>query len=170
MVLSAGTLVYRISDSDVLQVLIAHMGGPFWKNKDDHGWSIPKGEYEEGDDPRAVAAREFDEEMGSPLPEGELVELGTVKQPSGKKIIAFAVKSDRFDADNISSNLFEMEWPKGSGRIQSFPEVDRAAWVDCATARTKLVKGQVPFLDRLLEHLERSGVSVSERVEDNVLF
>lgn len=155
MLRSAGTMLYQLDDG-VLRVLIAHMGGPLWAKKDERAWSIPKGEYEDGDDPRVAAAREFEEELGSPLPAGELKELGTIKQSSGKLVIAYALEAD-FDAAGAQSNLFEMEWPRGSGILRSFPEVDRAEWVDCATARVKLVSGQVGFLDRLLEHLRGQG-------------
>lgn len=160
MVRSAGTILYEVDDG-VLKVLIAHMGGPFWAKKDARAWSIPKGEYEEGDDPDVAAAREFREEMGSPLPAGEHVSLGTIRQPSGKRITVYAVEAG-FDTTSVRSNEFEMEWPRGSGVIRSFPEVDRAEWVDCATARVKLVSGQVAFLDRLLEHLDRQGIAVRE--------
>ncbi|MDQ3150774.1 MAG: NUDIX domain-containing protein [Actinomycetota bacterium] len=160
MVRSAGALLYQVDDG-VLRVLIAHMGGPFWARKDERGWSIPKGEYAEGDDPELAAAREFREEMGSSLPAGELVALGTIKQRSGKVITGYAVAAG-FDATSMRSNEFEMEWPRGSGVVRSFPEVDRAEWVDCATARVKLVSGQVAFLDRLLEHLNRQGIAVRE--------
>ena len=147
--LSAGTILYRVADGG-LEVLLGHMGGPFWARKDEGAWSIPKGEYVDGEEPRAAAVREFHEEMGAPLPEGELVELGAFKQSSAKQVIAFALEAD-FDADNIVSNTFEMEWPPRSGRLQSFPEIDRAAWFDVDTARRKLVKGQVPILDQLTE-------------------
>lgn len=160
MVRSAGVLLYQV-DGGVLRVLIAHLGGPFWARKDERGWSIPKGEYEEGDEPEVAAAREFHEEMGSPLPAGELVALGTIRQPSGKRITGYAVSAP-FDATSARSNEFEMEWPKGSGVLRSFPEVDRAEWFDCATARVKLVSGQVAFLDRLLEHLRARDVAVRE--------
>ncbi|MQA14655.1 MAG: NUDIX domain-containing protein [Pseudonocardiaceae bacterium] len=157
---SAGLLLYRVTGG-VLWVLVAHMGGPFWARKDDRAWSIPKGEYADGDDPEAAAAREFCEEMGSPPPPGQLVSLGTIRQSSGKWITAYAVEAD-FDAANIRSNEFEMEWPRGSGVVRSFPEVDRAEWVDCATARVKLVAGQVAFLDRLLEHLHQHDPTARE--------
>ncbi len=160
MATSAGILLYRVSRG-VLQVLIAHMGGPFWVRKDERAWSIPKGEYAAGDHPEAAAAREFCEEMGSPPPPGQRVALGTIRQSGGKRITAYAVEAD-FDAASIRSNEFELEWPRGSGVVRSFPEVDRAEWVDCATARVKLVAGQVAFLDRLLEHLEEQGIRVSE--------
>lgn len=160
MAKSAGMLLYQVSDG-VLWVLIAHMGGPFWARKDERAWSIPKGEYEEGDDPEDAAAREFCEEMGSPPPSGELVSLGTIRHSSGKRITAYAVEAG-FDASDIRSNEFELEWPRGSGVMRTFPEVDRAEWVDCATARVKLVSGQVAFLDRLLEHLGQRGTVAQE--------
>lgn len=121
MAVSAGILMYKIDTDGLLHVLIAHMGGPFWAKKDDHAWSIPKGEYGSDEDPKSAAAREFAEEMGSPLPEGVLVDLGVVKQSSAKSVTAYALLAD-FDADNITSNTFEMEWPPRSGRKQSFPE------------------------------------------------
>ena len=129
------------------QVLLAHMGGPFWARKDEGAWSIPKGEHPPSEDARAAARREFAEELGSPVPEGELRELGTVR--SGRKVIAaFALAGD-LDAEHIVSNTFELEWPPRSGRTQAFPEVDRAAWFDLETARRKIVKSQIPFLDRI---------------------
>lgn len=160
MALSAGVILYEVHDG-VLRVLIAHMGGPFWARKDERGWSIPKGEYDSGDDPATAAAREFCEEMGSRLPAGDLVALGTIRQSSGKRITAYAMEAG-FDTATVRSNHFEMEWPRGSGVLHSFPEVDRAEWVDCATARVKLVAGQVPFLDRLLEHLRSQGTAARE--------
>jgi predicted NUDIX family NTP pyrophosphohydrolase len=154
---SAGLLVFRRRDE--LEVLIAHMGGPFWARKDARAWSIPKGEYTD-EEPLVAARREFAEEMGSPAPDGDVIELGAVKQSSGKMVIAFAVEGD-FDLAGFRSNTFELEWPKGSGRLQEFPEVDRAEWVSEAVAREKLVKGQVPVLDALLdalvEHLTDTG-------------
>ena len=147
---SAGTVLFKRED-DQLLVLLVHMGGPFWARKDEHAWSIPKGEYEDGEDPRVVASREFAEELGSPLPDGPEFELGEAKQ-SGKSVIAFAREAD-FDAATCVSNTFELEWPPRSGQWQSFPEVDRAEWFDTNTARTKLVKGQLVFLDRLLSRV-----------------
>ena len=141
---SAGILLHRDGE-----VLLVHPGGPFWAKKDAGAWSIPKGEYEEGDDPRVAALREFEEELGSALPAGtELVELGTVKQKSGKRITAFAAEGD-LDAATISSNTFEMEWPPRSGRMQAFPEVDRAGWFSIEEAREKLNPAQAEFLVRL---------------------
>ena len=160
MILSAGVVLYKFDDG-ALRILIAHMGGPFWARKDEHAWSIPKGECVEGEDPRAAAAREFEEEIGSPLPAGALIDLGMIKQSSAKKVAAYAVEGD-VDVGGIVSNTFDVEWPPRSGRIQSFPEIDRAEWVDCATARVKLVKGQVPVVDRLVSRLRDTGASFVE--------
>ncbi|GIG65606.1 NUDIX domain-containing protein [Phytomonospora endophytica] len=149
--LSAGILLHRRAGEDV-EVLIAHMGGPFWAKKDEGGWSIPKGEYDEDETPIAAARREFAEELGAPAPDGEYLDLGRARVTSGKYLTVFAVEAD-FDADAISPGTFDMEWPPRSGRTESFPEVDRAAWFDRATAAAKLVKGQVVFLERLWERL-----------------
>jgi predicted NUDIX family NTP pyrophosphohydrolase len=155
--LSAALLVHRLRSADgPLEVLIVHPGGPFWARKDAGAWSIPKGEYDEGEDPLKVAQREFVEEVGKPVPDGEIKELATVKQPSGKVITAFAVRGD-LDLTGTQSNTFEMEWPKGSGKMQAFPEVDKAEWFNLATARTKLLKGQLPFIDALVEQLTADG-------------
>jgi predicted NUDIX family NTP pyrophosphohydrolase len=129
-------------------VLLVHPGGPFWAKKDAGAWSIPKGEYEDGEDPRACAAREFEEELGTPAPAGALEELGTVKLRSGKQILAFALAGD-LDADAVRSNTFTLEWPPRSGRMQEFPEVDRAGWFSLDEARVKLNPAQAQFLDRL---------------------
>jgi predicted NUDIX family NTP pyrophosphohydrolase len=145
---SAALLLFRRAP---LEVLIAHMGGPFWARKDAGAWSIPKGEYTT-ESPLDAALREFAEEMGSPAPAGEVIPLGSVKQSGGKVVTAFAVEGD-FDLAGFRSNTFEMEWPRGSGRMQEFPEVDRAEWVTVDVAREKLVKGQLPVLDALQDHL-----------------
>ena len=150
--LSAGILVYRGAKTGSVQVLIAHMGGPFWQRKDEGAWSIPKGEHAPDEDAFAAACREFDEELGSPVPGSEFTDLGTVRQPSGKLVRVWATPGD-FDAASAVSTTFEMEWPRGSGRMQRFPEVDRVQWFDVAVARTKLVSGQVPFLDALVARL-----------------
>jgi predicted NUDIX family NTP pyrophosphohydrolase len=156
--LSAGLLLHRPGPggSGDPEVLLGHMGGPYWARKDDGAWSIPKGEHDADEEPRAAAAREFTEELGSPPPPGPLLELGTVRQGSGKRITAFALAAD-FDADHITPGTFELEWPPRSGRVRTFPEVDRAAWFDPETARRKLVRAQVAFLDRLLGSLSRAG-------------
>lgn len=151
---SAALLLYRHRES--VEVLIAHMGGPFWARKDAGAWSIPKGEYEVDEEPLAAALREFAEEMGSPPPPGAPVPLGTVKQSGGKTVTTYAIAGD-FDLAGFHSNTFEMEWPRGSGRMQEFPEVDRAEWVTVDVAREKLVKGQIPVLDALLTHLDEAG-------------
>jgi predicted NUDIX family NTP pyrophosphohydrolase len=161
MKLSAGLLLYRLSSSGVLEVLIAHAGGPFWARKDDGAWSIPKGEYDEGDDPRTVAFREFEEEIGRPAPTGDVIELGSVKQPSRKIVTVFALEGD-VDIKDVRSNTFEIEWPRGSGRMESFPEVDRAEWCSASAARLKLLKGHVAFVDALVEHLRSNGISFAE--------
>jgi predicted NUDIX family NTP pyrophosphohydrolase len=153
--LSAGVLLYRIRDG-VVEVLIAHPGGPFWARKDDGVWSIPKGEYTDGEDPWTVAQREFSEELGLPVPAGPRIDFGPLKQPSGKVVTAFAVQGD-LDITDACSNTFELEWPKGSGRTQEFPEVDRVGWFSVAQARTKLLKGQRAFLDRLMIDPELAG-------------
>ena len=150
MKLSAGVLLYRVAGQRV-EVLLVHMGGPFWARKDAGAWSIPKGEYSEGEDPADVAVREFTEELGSPPPDGPTVDLGTARQ-SGKDVTVFAREAD-FDAAAAVSNTFSLEWPPRSGLFQDFPEVDRAEWFDLPTAATKLVRGQVVFLTRLREHL-----------------
>ena len=144
---SAGLLLYRVRGGQ-LEVLIAHMGGPFWANRDDGAWSIVKGEYDEGEDAYAAARREFAEETGAPAPQGEALELGEVRQRSGKRIVAWAIESD-FDAAQIRSNTFALEWPRGSGLQQEFPEIDCVQWVDCATAERKLVKGQHELVETL---------------------
>ena len=155
--LSAGVLVYRTRDR-VVEVLLAHPGGPFWARKDDGAWSIPKGEYADGDDPWAAAQREFGEELGLPVPAGPRVDFGPLKQPSGKVVTAFAVRGD-LDVTDARSNTFELEWPKGSGRMREFPEVDRVAWFPVAQARTKLLKGQRAFLDQLMTQPELTGLT-----------
>lgn len=154
-VTSAGILLYRRSDSSALEVWIGHMGGPFWSRKDARAWSIPKGEYPQEEDPLVAAKREFAEEMGTPAPAVEYSRLGAFRQPSGKVITVFSAESD-FAPERIQSNTFPLEWPKGSGSIQSFPEIDEAGWVKEADARVKLVRGQLPILDALVAILARN--------------
>lgn len=158
---SAALLLYKLTEGNGLEVLIAHMGGPFWAKKNAGGWSIPKGEYEEGEDPRSTALREFEEEMGSTPPAGQLIELGETKQPSGKIITTYAMEGD-FDTSNVHSNTFEMEWPKGSGKMQEFPEIDRAAWMAAGQAAEMLVKGQVPIIEALTNHLQTHGIPAEQ--------
>jgi predicted NUDIX family NTP pyrophosphohydrolase len=148
---SAGLLLFRRTPGGI-EVLLGHMGGPFFARRDDGAWSIPKGEYEADEEPLAAARREFAEEFGSQPPDSKVVELGTVRQRNGKRVTAWAVESD-FDVRTIVSNTFELEWPPRSGRVQTFPEVDRAEWFDVATARVKMVAGQEALVDRLLEYV-----------------
>lgn len=155
--LSAGVMLYRTCDG-VVEVLIAHPGGPFWARKDDGAWSIPKGEYTDGEDPWAAAQREFAEELGLAVPGGPRIDLGHLKQSGGKVVTAFAVHSD-LDVTDARSNTFELEWPKGSGKLREFPEVDRVGWFAVATARIKLLKGQHGFLDRLVADPALAGLS-----------
>jgi predicted NUDIX family NTP pyrophosphohydrolase len=146
---SAGILLHRRREG-AHEVLLVHPGGPFWAKKDAGAWSIPKGEYEDGEEPRAAALREFAEELGAPPPDGELVELGEVRQRGGKVVTAWALAGDA-DADAVRSNTFTMEWPPRSGTIGEFPEVDRAAWFSLDEARERILPGQAPLLDRLAE-------------------
>ena len=150
---AAGVLLYRIAGGGRVEVLLAHPGGPIWARKDLGAWTIPKGQF--GDDEAALAAarREFEEEMGSPPGADQFRELGAIKQPSGKIVHAFAARGD-FNTATVKSNLFSMEWPPRSGRTAEFPEVDRAGWFSLEDARRKILKGQEPFLDRLLKLLE----------------
>ncbi|MGY1847000.1 MULTISPECIES: NUDIX domain-containing protein [unclassified Blastococcus] len=146
---SSGVLLYRRT-GEAVEVLLGHMGGPFWARKDDGAWSVPKGEHDPAEDAEAAARREFAEELGCPVPAASLQPLGEVR---GRKLLAVWAGEGDLDAGAITSNTFELEWPPRSGRVQEFPEIDRAAWFDLATARVKIVRGQLPFLDRLGAHL-----------------
>ena len=150
---SAGILLYRHQDGTV-QVLLVHPGGPFWQHKDDGAWSIPKGLCDENEDPLAAAVREFRGETGFQV-DGEFIELGELKQPSKKIIHVWALDGD-IEVDRIASNTFTLEWPRLSGKIQNYPEVDKGEWFDLEMARNKIINGQVQFLDRLLEKLKSS--------------
>lgn len=150
---SAGLIVYRWVDAEP-EVLLVHPGGPYWARKDDGAWSIPKGEYEPDEDPLEVALREFREELGQDPPDASSPAfLGELLQPSGKRVMAWAVPGD-LDVATVRSNAFTMEWPPGSGRTAEFPEVDRAGWFSLEEARRKLLRGQVGSIDRLAELLE----------------
>jgi len=180
--LSAGILLYRVDNrsagSAALEVFLVHPGGPFWQNKDTGSWSLPKGEYPEEENPLDAAKREFREETGFAPPDVDYVPLGELRQPGGKIVTAWAVKVDGvappfpasfggrvgdtasggdsetgFAAVPIQSNTFQMEWPPKSGRMQEFPEVDRAGWFPLALAREKILPGQAGFLDRVAAHL-----------------
>ncbi len=139
-------------EGGAMEFLLVHPGGPFWAKKDQGAWSIPKGEYDEGEDPLAAAKREFGEELGSAPPSRPYLDLGSIKQQSRKTIAAFAVEGD-FDPLTLKSNRFELEWPPKSGRKETFPEVDRAGWFALPEAHAKIQSGQVHFIDRLVEIL-----------------
>ena len=149
-------LLFRRKEAGI-EVFLVHPGGPFWAKKDLGAWSIPKGEYTEGENAFDAARREFKEETGQPV-DGKFLPLGELKQPSGKIITAWAVEHD-LDPALVRSNTFTMEWPPRSGRSQAFPEVDSAAWFPPSIAREKLVKGQVEFLTRLTEKLAPAGAN-----------
>lgn len=134
----------------MLEVLLGHMGGPFWARRDAGAWSIPKGELGDGEDPLAGARREFAEELGHAPPDGPVLELGEIRQRAGKRVIAFAIEGD-FDPAQIEPGTFELEWPPRSGRFERFPEVDRVTWFGVPIAREKVVQGQVALLDRLAQ-------------------
>jgi predicted NUDIX family NTP pyrophosphohydrolase len=143
---SAGLLLFRGS-AESLEVLLVHPGGPFWARKDDGAWSIPKGEFSDNEEPLAAAIREFEEETGQSVA-GDFVPLEPVRQTGGKTVFAWAVRAD-FDPSQLRSNLFQLEWPPRSGRQREFPEVDRAAWFDLASAKRKILNGQLPLLEHL---------------------
>jgi predicted NUDIX family NTP pyrophosphohydrolase len=150
---SAGILLFR-RGRDGPEFLLVHPGGPFWKKKDEGAWSIPKGQIEDDEEPRACAIRELEEELG-PAPEldpEQLIELGSIRQRAGKVVEAWAAEGE-FDPTALDSNTFSMEWPPRSGSQAEFPEVDRAEWLDLETARAKILPAQGEFLDRLLERL-----------------
>jgi predicted NUDIX family NTP pyrophosphohydrolase len=154
---SAGILLYRTTRGP-LEVLLVHPGGPFYSRRDLGNWGIPKGEYEPDEEPRTCALREFDEELGQPPPTGRMIELGEIRQKNGKIVTAWGLEGD-LDADAIHSNTFTAEWPPRSGRMQEFPEIDRAAWLTLDAAAVKIIETQQPLLDRLAEALagERFG-------------
>ena len=147
---SAGLLLYRIRHA-AIEVLLVHPGGPYWKTKDDGAWSIPKGEFSGAEDPLMAARREFFEETGVAI-EGDLRALKPIQQPGGKIVHAWAVEGD-LDPTTIVSNTFDIEWPPRSGRLQSFPEIDRAAWFALPEATRKILRGQVPLLEELAKML-----------------
>ncbi len=144
---SAGLLLYRRRDR-TLEVLLVHPGGPFWKRREEGAWSLPKGEIEQGERPIEVARREFQEELGQPPPEGSFTPLGSIRQAGGKVVHAWAAPG-ALDVERVESGTFSVEWPPRSGRMQEFPEVDRAAWFDLQTARRMILQAQSTFLDRL---------------------
>jgi len=153
---SAGLLLFRTGAGGGLEVLIGHMGGPFWTGREEAAWSVPKGEYEPDEEPRAAARREFEEEFGHPPPDGAWVDLGEARQPSGKRVTVWALEGD-IDPASAVPGTFTMEWPRRSGTLREFPEMDRFAWCAPEVAAERLVKGQRVFLDRLREHLAGGG-------------
>ncbi|MEM9042301.1 MAG: NUDIX domain-containing protein [Actinomycetota bacterium] len=146
--LSAGIVLWRRGENGDVEVLLGHMGGPFWARKDAGAWSIPKGLVDDGEPPIDAARREFVEELGVVAPPGDLVPLGEIRQSSSKTVVAWALEGD-LDVGAIEPGTFEMECPRGSGRVQEFPEIDRAEWFDLATAKEKCVRAQADLLDRL---------------------
>ncbi len=155
--MSAGILLYRLVQQRT-EVLIAHMGGPYWAAKDAAAWSIPKGEYDPDTEAALDAAlREFEEELGVAPPEGPYAELGTFAYSSGKRVTVFVADGGAFSLEDLAFGEFELEWPPRSGRTQSFPEVDRAEWTETDAARERLVKGQRLALDALEQHLAEAG-------------
>jgi predicted NUDIX family NTP pyrophosphohydrolase len=150
---SAGLLPFRTTPEGALELFVVHPGGPFWSKREEGAWSVAKGEYGEGEGASAAAEREFAEEVGVPGPPGPRIDLGEVAQANGKLVRAWAVEAPHFLVDQVVSNQFEMEWPPKSGRTQLFPEVDRAEWIPVETARVKLIKAQVAFVDRLISYL-----------------
>jgi predicted NUDIX family NTP pyrophosphohydrolase len=152
---SAGILLHR-RHGDELEVLLVHPGGPAWANRDAGAWSVPKGEHLEGEDPLAAARREFEEELGSPPPEGDPDDLGEIRQKSGKRVRAWALAGD-LDATQIHSNTFMFEWPPRTGKMIEISEVDRAEWFGLDVAREKINSGQVPLLDRLEQIVGSTG-------------
>ena len=160
MTTSAGLLLHRRSASGDVEVLIGHMGGPFWARKDQGAWTIPKGEHDENEDPLVAARREFTEELGLPAPDGPTRSLGSIRQSGGKVVTVFAVDAD-LDVSAAVPGTFVLEWPPRSGVLREFPELDRVAWTPLDLARTLLVGAQVTFLDRLtssLPTIKESGV------------
>ena len=146
---SAGIVLYRLAEGRI-EVLLGHMGGPFWARKDAGAWTIPKGEHEPDEDPLGAARREFAEETGVSLPAADFVDLGEVRQSGGKVVRAWAVEGD-LDAATLESNTFELEWPPKSGQSAAFPELDRFDWFDLEAARSKIIVAQAEFLDRLAQ-------------------
>jgi predicted NUDIX family NTP pyrophosphohydrolase len=149
---SAGLLLWRRAGDGAVEVLLGHPGGPFFAHKDDGAWSVLKGEIEDGEDAYDVARREFHEETGAEPPDGDPIALGEVRLSSGKVVAAWALEGD-LDPDTAESNTFELEWPPRSGRVQTYPEIDRVAWFDLRSARVRLNHAQTAFVDRLIEAL-----------------
>jgi predicted NUDIX family NTP pyrophosphohydrolase len=154
---SAGIIVYR-KTPDSIDVMLAHMGSPWWAKKDVGSWTIPKGEINDGEDAFDTAKREFVEELSLPVPDGEFIDLGAIEQHNNKTVQAWAIEAD-IDVSKIKSNTFKIEWPPKSGKEQEFPEIDRAGWFDLSTAAQKAVRGQAALFERLAEKL---GISINK--------
>jgi predicted NUDIX family NTP pyrophosphohydrolase len=151
---SGGILLFKYVDNE-LQVMLVHPGGPFWARKDEGAWSIPKGILEENEAALQAARREFKEETGFDV-DGQFIELGQLKQPSGKIVHAWALERE-LDVKDIRSNTFRLQWPKNSGNVKEYPEIDKAQWFDVNEAKKKILKGQAEFIDRLIEKLANRG-------------
>jgi predicted NUDIX family NTP pyrophosphohydrolase len=168
---SAGILLFRFGN-EKLEVMLVHPGGPFWAKKDDGAWSIPKGLLEEHENPLDTAKREFKEETGFEV-DGEFIDLGELKQPSKKIVHVWALEKD-LDVTNIVSNTFTLEWPKNSGKIQEYPEIDKAGWFDIELAKKKILKGQIGFIDKLVEIInyvqKEKHLDKEERYRQTTLF
>ena len=149
---SAGILLFRRRRAGT-EVLLVHPGGPFWARRDEGAWSIPKGEHADGEDALTCARREFEEETGTAPPVGELIELGEIRQRSGKRVSAWALEGD-LDPEAVRSNTFELEWPPRSGQRREFPEIDRAAWFGPDEARRRILPAQSELVDRLFARLD----------------
>jgi predicted NUDIX family NTP pyrophosphohydrolase len=160
---SAGILLFRFKNKK-LEVMLVHPGGPFWGKKDEGVWSIPKGLFEKNESPLDVAKREFKEETGYEI-DGEFIELGELQQPSRKIVHTWALEKD-IDENKVVSNTFMLEWPKNSGRIQEYPEIDKAGWFGLEEARVKILRGQVSFLNRLMEIINYSPEVENKKAND----
>lgn len=151
---SAGLLVYRHGPDGAVEVLLAHPGGPLWASRDEGVWTVPKGEFQDGETPWDVARREFEEETGHPAPAGDPIDLGEIRQKGGKLVVAYGLEGD-VDPAAAHSNTFELEWPPRSGRWITVPEIDRVAWFSPDEAKKRIKDTQIPFIDRLGEGLRR---------------
>lgn len=168
---SAGILLFRFRN-EKLEVMLVHPGGPFWAKKDNGAWSIPKGLFEENEKPMDAAKREFKEETGFEV-DGEFIELGELKQPSKKIVRAWALEKD-LDEAKVMSNTFTLEWPRNSGRVQEYPEIDKAGWFDIEQAKKKILKGQIGFIDKLVEIinyvLKKEYLDKKDKYKQSTLF
>lgn len=151
---SAGLLLYRHGPDGAVEVLLAHPGGPLWASRDEGAWTVPKGEFQDAETPWDVARREFEEETGHPAPDGEPIDLGEIRQKGGKLVVAYGLEGD-LDPATAHSNTFELEWPPRSGHWITVPEIDRVAWFTPDEARERIKDTQIPFIDRLVEGLQR---------------